>query len=80
MLRVAGFNLNHKFKFKSMNQNIELLKLRLEIAELRENEAVRIATEARAALLLALDGVVPAPPPVWPDAGTNPPGWRSIDV
>ena len=66
-----------------MNQNIELLKLRLEIAELREKEAVRNTTEARAALLLALDGihdVVPAPPPVWPDAGTNPPGWRSIDV
>ena len=40
-----------------MNQNIELLKLRLEIAELREKEAVRIATEARAALLLALDGL-----------------------
>ena len=79
-----GFNLNHKFK--SMNrQNIELLKLRLEIAELRENEAVRIATEARAALLLALDGLEQraTPPPSGPDAGTPdwyPTGWRSIDV
>ena len=79
-----------------MNQNIELLilwlkqnepanfaKLRLEIAELREKEAVRNTTAARAALLLALDGitdVISTPPPVWPDAGTNPPGWKSIDV
>ena len=77
----SGFNLNHKFK--SMNQNFEILKLRLEIAELREKEAVRNTTAARAALLLALDGitdVIPTPPPVWPDAGTNPPGWKSIDV
>ena len=61
----------------------DVAALRKELAELREKEAVRATTEARAALLLALDGihdVVPAPPPVWPDAGTNPPGWRSIDV
>lgn len=51
-----GFNSNHEIK--SMNQNIELLKLRLEIAELREKEAVRNTTAARAALLLALDGIV----------------------